>query len=155
MKRRLQWTADALTIVVGLAIVAVLAGRFFDRPEPLTPGQIDGAAVGVDFTAASRTLMMVVQSDCRYCEQSKPFYERLPRSGDLQVIIAAPPGDLGIDSYRELVRPDDIVFVGPGELPVSATPTLLLVNGEGVVESAWIGLLNGQREAEVIEALSG
>lgn len=32
---------------------------------------------------------------------------------------------------------------------------MLLVDGQGLITHAWIGLLNGDREAEVISALFG
>lgn len=153
MRHRLQWGVDALTIVVGLMIVVALAGRFFDRPEAPAPARIDGAAIGVDFAAASRTLLMVIQSDCHFCEQSRPFYGHLPRGGDTQIVIAAPLGDTDIESYRHLIEPDEVVFVEPGVLPVRGTPTLLLVDSEGRVDAAWIGLLDSRREAEVLEVL--
>ena len=126
-----QRLADYTTIVVGLVILVVLGERFFSggSPEPLLPVQTHlDASVGVDFAAAEQTLVMVLQSDCPYCEQSLPFYrslKSLPReSDDLQIVIVAPPG----------------------------TPTLLLVDRDGVIEAAWMGLLDQSREAEVLAA---
>ena len=53
----------------------------------------------------------------------------------------------------EDVTPDSVVFVDDGVLPVSGTPTLLMVDRDGVVTNAWIGLLSEERKAEVIDAL--
>lgn len=154
-----QRLADYTTIVVGLVILVVLGERFFSggSPEPLLPVQTHlDASVGVDFAAAEQTLVMVLQSDCPYCEQSLPFYrslKSLPReSDDLQIVIVAPPGDHNIEAYREIIQPDAVVFVDPLGLPVTGTPTLLLVDRDGVIEAAWMGLLDQSREAEVLAA---
>ena len=101
----------------------------------------------------------MLQSECGYCQQSIPFYRRLLEhdTADVQIVVAAPPHDTGIEDYlaSEWVNPDAVVFVEGGVLPVSGTPTLLLVDSEGLVTHAWIGLLDAGREAEVIDALFG
>jgi len=97
----------------------------------------------------------VLRSDCPFCDQSKPFYEQLAkrdRTG-VQIVVAAPRGDADIESYRPVLEPDSIVFVEPGVLPVSGTPTLLLVDSDGLVEAAWIGLLGSDRQKEVLTAV--
>ena len=150
--------ADGFTIVVAVVILGVIGARFIPNeraPVSIADATIDGQAVGIDFAAAERTLVMVLQSDCPFCERSVPFYERLPRGGAAQIVIAAPLGDTDIESYRKLIEPDELVFVEPGTLPVSGTPTLLLVDGEGRVDAAWIGVLDSEREAEVLDALGG
>ena len=146
--------ADGLTVAVAVVIVGVVGARFIPGERvPAVDTTIDGQAAGIDFGAAQQTLIIVLQSDCPYCEQSRPFYERLPRDTSAQIVIAAPLGDTDIESYRELIEPDDLVFIESGVLPVGGTPTLLLVDAEGRVDAAWIGLLDSGREAEVMDAL--
>ena len=120
---------------------------------------MDTAATGIDYSAGDRNLVMALQSDCPFCQESMPFYRRLLErdTADVQIVVVAPPQDTNINDYlaSEGVYPDSIVFVAPGVLPVSGTPTLLLVNGEGLVTRAWIGVLSPEREAEVIDALFG
>jgi len=146
--------ADGLTVAVAVVILGIIGARFIpgERMAPVDT-TIDGRAVGIDFGAAEQTLIMVLQSDCRYCERSRPFYERLPGDTSTQIVIAAPVGDTDIEGYRELIEPDELVFVESGVLPVGGTPTLLLVDPEGRVDAAWIGLLDSEREAEVMDAL--
>ena len=125
------------------------------RLESEAVGQrIDGA--GLDL-APYPTLIMALRSDCGFCQESMPFYRRLlarDRAG-VRIIVAAPPADTGIADYlaSESVNPDTVAFVEPDAVPVSGTPTLLLVDGEGLVTHAWIGLLNAEREAEVLDAV--
>ena len=165
----LRHVADGATVVVALAVLFVLAMRFSgdsSQPSPdLSDAGWDGsftgvrldAPAGMDLSAAERTLVAVLRSDCPFCDQSKPFYEQLARRDrtGIQIVVAAPRGDTGIENYRSVLEPDSIVFVGPGALPVRGTPTLLLVDSEGAVEAAWTGLLGPEREAEVLAAVFG
>jgi len=148
-------SADGATIVVALVILTLLAGQLLPQRTP----DLTGAPIGIDTDGAA--LVLVLRSDCPYCQESMPFYRRLLEGGDtdnVQVVVAAPPDDAGISEYltSEGVEPDSVVFVEGDDLPpVPGTPTLLLVDREGVVTHAWIGLLDSDREAEVIDALSG
>ena len=151
--------ADAATILVALVVLAVVGMRFVGGGvlgPPPTDVKLD-AESGIDFSRVERTLVAVLQSDCTFCAQSRPFYEQLGRRerDGVQIVIVAPPNDTGIDSYRSLLAPDDLVFVRPGVLPVSSTPTLLLVARDGTVEATWIGLLSPEREAEVLTLVFG
>ena len=157
---KLQRFADGLTVVVGLVALGVIGARVFDSPASVAPAgpsevQLDASAIGIDFSAADRTFVMVIQSDCPYCEESLAFYEGLPRSAAVQVVIAAPAGDAEIEKYRAAIEPDSVVFVEPGVMPVSSTPTLLLADRRGIVESAWVGLLDASREEQVMSAVFG
>ena len=154
----LRPVADGATVVVALAVLFVLGTRFVGGPSLSRFDYADfrlDASTGIDLSAAERTLVAVLRSDCPFCDQSKPFYEQLAkrdRTG-VQIVVAAPRGDADIESYRPVLEPDSIVFVEPGVLPVSGTPTLLLVDSDGLVEAAWIGLLGSDRQKEVLTAV--
>ncbi len=115
------------------------------------------SAIGGDFSTSRQTLIIALQSGCGFCQQSMPFYRRLLErdTDDVRIVVAAPPYDTGIGDFlaAEGVEPDSVVFAGTGALPISGTPTLLLVDGAGLVTHGWIGLLNAEREAEVLEAV--
>ena len=104
MKGRLQGAVDAVTVLAGVALVAVFGSRFVDRAEPLEAAKLDGETIGVDFTAADQTLLLVLRSDYPYCEQSKPLYGRLSqeRRSEVQFVIAAPPGDMETEGYSTI-----------------------------------------------------
>ena len=151
-----------------MAIAATLGWRAVAPPAgPTGPafGQeavgtsLDGGAIGIDFAEPRATLIMVLASDCPFCQESMPFYRRL-LSHDrarVQVVVAAPVRDAGMGDYlaSESVTPDAQVFVEAGILPVGGTPTLLVVDSEGVVTHAWVGLLDAEREADVLGVLFG
>ena len=142
-------------VVIGVVLVTMLASKLVDfaSDEADQVVRLNDEMLGIDFAAAERTLLAVLRSDCVYCERSQPFYARLgtmPRSG-VQIAIAGPPGDTGLETYVELLRADLVVF--PEEVPARGTPSLLLIDRQGVVEASWIGLLDVQGEEEVLTAL--
>ena len=155
--------ADAITIVVGVAVLAALGVHYLSprsmAPVSLGVGTQLKPSVGIDTAAASRTLILSLQSDCQYCRDSMPFYRRLMARNetDLQVVVAAPPHDTGIGEYlaSEAVHPDAVVFVERGQLPLLATPTLFVVDASGTVTHAWLGRLDADREADVLSVLFG
>lgn len=102
---------------------------------------------------------MVIQSSCGYCQESAPFYRRIIErdAADVQVVVAAPSNDAGIDSYitETGLDPDSVVLVDRWRLPVPSTPTLLLVADDGLVTHAWVGMLDAEREAAVLDVLFG
>ena len=120
---------------------------------------IEESLTGIDFSVAPRTLIIALQTDCQFCQESMPFYRRLLErdTSDVQMVVAAPSTDRGIGDYlaSENIVPDSIVFVGPTSLPVSGTPTLLLADPEGVVTHLWLGQMAVESEAEIFEVLFG
>lgn len=156
---KLQAAADAATVVLAVAAIVALAVVYWPE-SPTEPERFDvwiDESIGIDLANAPRTLIMVLDSGCRFCQESMPLYRRLLERdmSDVQIVVAAPLYDTGIEDYlaSESVSPDSVVFVESGSLPVSSTPALLLVDGEGLVTHAWIGLLSTDREQEVFDAL--
>ena len=154
-------------ILVGLVLTGVLFVRqgpsfFRDWQHPdwfMRDIVMEESRTGIDFSVAPRTLVMALQTDCQFCQESMPFYRRLLErdTSDVQIVVAAPSTDRGIGDYlaSENVVPDSIVFVGPTSLPVSGTPTLLLADSEGLVTHLWFGQVAVESEAEVFDAVFG
>lgn len=121
--------------------------------------RLDSAAIGVDFGAARRTLILAIQQDCPACAASMPFYRRLTgrATSDVRVVVAAPPGDVQIEQYLSAhgVEPDAVVHQGSDTLPVSVTPTLLLVDAAGFVEHFWIGVLSSAAREDLLKGVFG
>jgi hypothetical protein len=151
--------ADALTIALCVALLALLAKGHIGGPTRLAPPMPETHVHldGVDFGAAPQTLIMALRSDCVFCQESMPFYRRLLARDTVgtQVVVAAPARDVGINAYlaSQAVVPDAILLVPPGGLPLYGTPSLIMVDPSGAVIDAWIGLLDAEQEAEVLAAL--
>lgn len=168
MERWLRISVDVIALAVGVVVLVVVGIRYF-APAPTVPAAdqladqlvgayIDESAVDVDFAARSRTLLMMLQSDCVYCQQSMPFYRHLlglQDRADVQTVVVAPPPDTDIGAYlaAEEIVPDFISIVDFSLLPLPVTPTLLLVDTNRRVTHTWVGLLDLTQQAQVVAAV--
>jgi thioredoxin-related protein len=117
------------------------------------------AVPGVSFTSRDRTLLLVTQKGCRYCDQSMPFYQALGADDALgkrtQIVLLAP--DEEAVSREELaqrgVRVDKVIRMSLSQLKVRGTPTAIVVNRQGVIERVLPGLLDEARQAQLMDAL--
>ena len=163
MKHFLPYVVDTVTVLVGVVCLVILIPILLGNnrlPGPDLEDEVIGQRLdvsGVDFSAQSETLIMVLASDCVFCQLSMPFYRRLLEAerGGVRIVVAASPVDTVIESYltAEGVNPDSVVFVA-SPLPVRGTPALLLTDREGVVTHAWVGLLDADRESEVLSEIA-
>lgn len=170
MNNKLRLAADAATVAIAAVVIAVAADRYFGQ-RPLTTDQlaanplatallnaeIDPMSVGVDFRVAKRTAIVFVQQECPACIESLPFYRRLTNrdTDSVQIVFAAPRHNTDIESYLSSnnIIPDRVILVGPGQLPATATPTVMLVDEIGSVTHSWVGWLSDEAEREVLDAL--
>ena len=134
------------------------------RWAPPTGLQVgDRLDVGVDFSKASRTILLVFKSDCRFCSESMPFYrdvaQRLREQTNSRVQfvgLSVERTDLAA-AYLKDHRLDlaEIRTVDPAKLRVRGTPTLLLADNKGAVLRVWRGLLPGPLQPQILSALLG
>ena len=167
--KRVNLLADVVLIVVGLVVMGMLLSRS-TSPAPVIPAELlseENRFVGqlytfdqVDWAAAQHTLVLSLDSECIFCTESIPFYRRMQAhdATDVQIVVVAPFYDFGMMDYlaAQNLQPDKVVMVNElNTLPDSGTPTLLLVDRDGLVTHAWIGLLSSDREEEVLSAVFG
>ena len=159
LRRSLEVAANVAILIVAVIVIArLIAATRKPKETPLAPAI--GAKLslaGVKWEENGRTLLMVLQKGCRYCEESAGFYQRLyeQRAGRTEPrFMALVPGERA-DTERYLsdhsVRVDDIISASLTDVNVAATPTLLLIDRSGRVENAWVGKLNESQEKEVVQ----
>ena len=166
MRERLPIAADMATVVVAVLVAVLVTDRYFDQQtspmnNPLATmllnTQINGTQLGLDFAAVERTAIVFVQQQCPGCAESLPFYRRLVShdTDEVQILFAAPNHEVEIEAYLESnsIVADGVVLFGPGQLPATATPTVMVVDKGGVVTHAWVGWLSADAEAEVLDEL--
>lgn len=133
MDRWLRRAADFVTILVGVIILVVVADRVlgvFPNRQPEAIGtQID---LEPRVRGERGTLLMVLDSECTFCQESVPFYRQLlERDGKaVRIVLVALQSDAGMDAFldRHELQPRTIMRVTTQSLPVRGTPTLLLVD---------------------------
>src|ERR1700719_2070903 len=160
MKGKIEAAGNVIVIVL-----AVVVGSVFlkDRLSTVAPesnevkaGDKLASLDGWDWGAHDQTLVLALRKGCHFCEDSAPFYQRLStqqqQGGSTSSIVAVFPDTA--NTVKEGVQSEGLgVHALAGrpleKLKICATPTLLLVDRNGTVLNAWIGVLSptGTRES--------
>lgn len=175
----LSAVADVAIVLLALAVVTQVGLQIKDRLKPVREGQSAARSAPpapeysqgdsmpqvakLGLPEADYTLLMFLNSRCGYCTASMPFYGRLKEERDRHsasvrlAALSAEPQEV-LDNYlsQHQVKLDSTIALSPVqflEFRVRGTPTLILVDKEGVVRSAWIGRLDPAQEAEVMAAM--
>lgn len=163
MTRKLETAANIAIVLVALIASAVLVKNYLlSGPGRGAPPQI---AVGekfpltdVDWKGNGTTLVLALAPGCDSCSESAPFYRRL--SADLATrpvhMTAVLPGS--VDEGREYLRSLSVEIgdVRQGSfrsLKINGTPTLILVDREGMVRNVWLGRFPPDKEQAVIDTI--
>lgn len=148
-----------LLIYVSLALVKPPKNsfRFPSRAVALRPGQTVPIS-GVDWARNRHTLVLALQTGCHFCAESAPFYKQLlqaRKAENWQAIAVLPQAVKTSMAYMrtEGYAVPDVRQMNLGALGVSGTPTLLLVDQNGKLETEWVGKLDAADENEVAAAL--
>lgn len=167
ISQRVELVANILIIVVAALLIGVLVHRYFlspepaaDRPAPMQPTAGEKVNLpDVDWSQPPKTLILALQSTCRYCTESAPFYKQLQeraRGQNVRLLAIFPGrpeeslsylGGLGIQGLEVKQAPLNALRVG-------GTPTLILANDKGEVTHFWIGKLSSDQERAVLEQLT-
>jgi hypothetical protein len=117
------------------------------------------AIAGLKWAQHKQTVLLVLRAGCHFCADSAPFYRRLSKDQTAKAntkFLAVLPGPVE-DSRAYLKRLGmpitDARQAALGALSVRGTPTLLLVNDQGVLTKAWVGRLPAAQEAEVVATI--
>ncbi len=165
MKTKLEAIANVIVIVVALAVGYVELTRYepsHRAPRSVAPGDRLAKISGLDWNQHRRTLVLVLNTGCHYCQDSVPFYQKLSqaqRAGrdDLEMVAVFPNEEETVRQFNahEALAIRSIAAAPFDKLHVVATPTLILVDGEGRVQRSWVGLLTPRQELELINMVSG
>lgn len=162
----------------GIVIFAVLTGYVIGRSSATNPVSVGAAPTtcvagasesnpighvvslpGLDWGKSQKTLVLALQTTCHFCSESGPFYQQLVRErarfGSTRFVAILPQPVQVSTAYLEKlgVSVDEVRQGSLAEIGVRGTPTLLLVNGSGVVSDAWYGKLQRSAEDEVVDQL--
>lgn len=167
--KKIELLANVAIIVVAVLLGGVLVKRFLwpdpGRPQAPSPERIKPGTrlslPGVDWGRSKQTLMLVLSTNCRFCTESAPFYQRLAREKagrpEVGLLAVLPQGVAESQKYlgEHGVVVDQVTQAAPGAAYAQATPTLILVDQSGTVLDSWVGKLPGPKEDEVLSRLFG
>jgi hypothetical protein len=166
--KRIELVANLAIIVVAIFFAVVLIRSYvIPKPSATQADTTFGIRTGtklivpdVDWSASRQTLVLALSTTCRFCSDSAPFYQRLAqereKNPNLRLVALFPQATSVSRSYlQELgVNVDDVKQSTFESFGVNGTPTLILVNNQGIVEESWRGRLIPEKEAEVFGRLN-
>ena len=165
LKNILDVTTNIVVVVFAVLAMGVLVKNYFAPPGKTIMDVRKGSSfpriAGVDYKQTSRTLILALNVDCRYCSRSVPFYNSLAEArqknrAQFNIIAAFMNKDAGlVKSYVEekQLSVQAIAGVDLDKLGVHMTPTLILVDNASKVLDSWRGALQPDAEREVFDAL--
>jgi hypothetical protein len=162
LSKRIEIGANiAIIAVAGLLGFVLVKNYLIAKPQEKTdiaesasqPKNTRISLPDVDWSKNGQTLVLAVSSACHFCTESGPFYQQLAKTHGRTRLLAVLPqpveeGRRYLDKLNVTV--DEIKQSSLDSIDVRGTPTLLLVNSEGVVTNTWIGKLQAEQEAEVL-----
>lgn len=164
--KKLELLVNVAIIIVAMLLGAVLARPLYLLPIPNQPGGVQSTLIkpgtklsmsGLDWNEGDQTLLMVLSTNCHFCTESSPFYQRLVQQkggrGDVRLVAVLPQSIIEAQKYLSAhgISVDEVRQSVPGALYANATPTLILVDRTGSVVESWAGKLPPQKELEVLD----
>jgi hypothetical protein len=111
---------------------------------------------GLNWQTGRQTLLLALSTTCHFCTESTPFYRRLSKERGETRIVALLPQDVGEgEGYLKKagVQVDEVKQISLGEIGLRGTPTVILVDDGGKVVSTWEGILQPERQNEVLSRI--
>jgi hypothetical protein len=169
LRHTLEVTTNLAVLAVCITIaVALLRGRHTPQQvqgpteSRLAKGYVFPTIENVNYDATERTLVLALNTQCKFCRESLPFYRRLlstqghsDRSNQIAVIF--PNTDSEVWEFVQQAQLSVHAVAGQdfAKFQISGTPTLVLVGRDGKVRGLWAGELSEAGEKEVISAIAG
>jgi len=163
MTKRLESVTNIAILIAAVIASAVLVRNYFlSGPGPGLPPQI---AVGekfpladVDWKGNGNTLVLALAPGCESCSESAPFYRRLTAELPAQRIHMTAVLPESVEQSREYLRGlvvevDDVRQGSFALLKIRGTPTLILVDEQGVVRNVWLGRFPPDKEQQVLDII--
>jgi hypothetical protein len=166
MRRILALVCDIALLIAAVATLwSVSVGRGRVQPksaahQSFAVGQPLGTT-DVDWSRARTNLVLVLNSKCRFCAASGPFYGKIAATAagnsDIQLVALFPvdEGGVGQEFLRQLGLSGSEFVVRHQVLsstPISF-PTIVMVDQNGRVQKEWVGKLKPAEQGEVLATL--
>lgn len=114
----------------------------------------------VDWNESRFTVILALSTNCHFCTESAPFYRRLAAKKEtsanaFRLFTIFPQEIEAAEDYlkQNKVTPDAVFSLKQTNIDVNGTPTLLLVDSQGIVQKVWVGKLTESAEQEVLASL--
>jgi hypothetical protein len=157
----IEQTVNIATILIAVAVCGMFIKNYVPGKQNLRPTISIGNRLEVqpvNWGSNTKNIVLVLSTTCKYCKASTEFYQRLARECEgrhIRTIALFPQPVEQARSYLESegVRVTEIWQAQPGKLNVQGTPTVLLVDNNGVVQHVWTGRLPASQEKDLLDSL--
>lgn len=164
MHKKIELLANVAIVMVTLMLGVVIVKQYFlaGTSKAIVKEVAAGTKISlpdVDWGKNHQTMLLVLAQGCHYCADSAPFYQKLLREteqrGQVKLMAVFPPGSSDGKKYlNDLGVPiKEVKMASLDSIGITGTPSLILVNSEGVVTNVWLGQLPPEKESEVLSRL--
>ena len=168
VSKKVEMVANIAIIVVAVMLGGILVRQYYFadnrdarsvNADPRIPAGTSMLLPDVDWAENRQTLLLFLSTECHFCSESAPFYQRLVQATigrrDLHLVAVLPQEVNRSQEYlKELGLSIEVVKQASFKsIGVRATPTLILVDSAGVVTDSWVGRLASGQESEVLSRL--
>lgn len=164
---KLEKVTQLFLIAVCIVSLAVLVKHHFlghgtgagnmDAYADTLVGQGETTIPSAVWQASQDNLVLLLKSDCRFCDESMPLYQKLAALrrgyGNRFSIVALgvePPARLREYLWQNQVDVDSVVQARSGLANIRFTPAVFIVNSHGVIQKAFLGKLNSDNEEQLL-----
>jgi peroxiredoxin len=162
VRANIELTAQVIIALAVVVAAAALVKRTFypGQGNPNLPRISAGERLNVpniDWKQNQKTLVFFLKKDCPYCTTSAPFYRQLIEDASKRNVKSVAILPNSIDEAHKYLQylelPIEDVQTGSlSSYKISGTPTVLYVDSQGIVRSAWFGAAP-EREKEMRDQL--
>lgn len=166
MSRLERITYICLIALCAVSVAAIGHAKWSAYKAQQTPSLPPQAALGkkleipgVAWNPSHLSAVVYLSTRCHFCDESMPFYRRLAeqhqkdpsRIPDFLAISPEAPAQVEEHLRDNHVTFDQVYQIGLPHSFLRGTPTLLIVDGDGVVRRVDVGKLSAIKEEEIIQ----
>lgn len=169
---RLEVLSHSCIVLVCLVASGLLLEKRFGGTRratiPVGPSLLPGKTIslpGVSWGQAKKTLVVAMQTQCHFCEESMPLYQKLSEAArkrapgradaSFSLVFTSPERKEVVDKYLASygVLPSVVLQADIARMGVLGTPTLLVVDSKGSVQEVFRGRLSESNERRLVTLL--
>jgi hypothetical protein len=160
-KSAVKWfeiAANVSIVIVAVVIVIVFVRNYFPASKASPLAIASGARLTgqpVNWHDSPKNVVLVLSTTCHFCKESSGFYRKLIEDcrSHARMVAFFPQTPEEAQAYlrAEDVQVDEVKHADFQSLQIGGTPTLLLVDSNGVVQKVWLGKLSEVKEKEVLD----
>src|SRR5215472_11642474 len=162
MGKKIEHAANIGIVITAVLVIILFVRNYAQRQNDPTRTVALGskfALKNVNWQANNRNLVFAVSTTCHYCTESADFYRKLVeqcKQQHVHTVAVLPQSQAEAQAYLggEGVSVDEIRQSPLSDLEIGGTPTLVLVDGTGIVKRVWLGKLPSTQEDDVVTTLA-